>query len=86
MKEKFRAKWRATAALLLALALVLSFSLVTGVPVAASPNDWYVDASVSESGDGTSWETAFKTIQEGVNAATAKWTQCNAVVPFLHTD
>ena len=71
MKEKFRAKWRAPLALLLGLALALSFSLVTGVPVAASPNDWYVDASVSESGDGTSWETAFKTIQEGVNAATA---------------
>jgi hypothetical protein len=29
----------------------------------------YVDASVSESGDGESWETAFKTIQEGIDAA-----------------
>ena len=30
---------------------------------------WYVDGSVLVSGDGTSWENAFKTIQEGVNAA-----------------
>jgi hypothetical protein len=30
---------------------------------------WYVDCSVSISGDGRSWPTAFKTIQEGVNAA-----------------
>ncbi|MDP2897092.1 MAG: right-handed parallel beta-helix repeat-containing protein [bacterium] len=30
---------------------------------------WYVDASVTASGDGTSWETAFKTIQEGIDAA-----------------
>jgi hypothetical protein len=29
----------------------------------------YVDGSVSASGDGTSWDTAFKTIQEGINAA-----------------
>jgi len=31
--------------------------------------DWYVDASVTSSGDGTSWETAFKTITEGIKAA-----------------
>ncbi len=30
---------------------------------------WYVDGSVPTSGDGTCWETAFKTIQEGINAA-----------------
>ena len=30
---------------------------------------WYVDDSVAESGDGASWETAFETIQEGINAA-----------------
>jgi hypothetical protein len=29
----------------------------------------YVDASVAVSGDGESWGTAFKTIQEGINAA-----------------
>jgi hypothetical protein len=30
---------------------------------------WYVDDSVAASGDGTSWETAFKKIQEGIDAA-----------------
>jgi hypothetical protein len=30
---------------------------------------WYVDASVPASGDGRSWETAFKTVQDGINAA-----------------
>ena len=30
---------------------------------------WYVDGSVSTSGDGTSWGTAFKTIQDGIDAA-----------------
>jgi len=32
--------------------------------------EWYVDASVSGSGNGQSWETALKTIQEGIDAAT----------------
>ncbi len=31
--------------------------------------EWYVDGSVAESGDGKSWETAFKAIQTGINAA-----------------
>jgi hypothetical protein len=31
--------------------------------------EWYVDASVADSGDGRSWETAFQTIQEGIDAA-----------------
>lgn len=30
---------------------------------------FYVDGAVSVSGDGSSWETAFKTIQEGIRAA-----------------
>jgi len=30
---------------------------------------WYVDGSVVASGDGTSWATAFKTVQEGVTAS-----------------
>ncbi len=30
---------------------------------------WYVDGSVSQSGDGTSWSEAFKTIQEGIEAS-----------------
>ncbi len=35
----------------------------------ASPGTWHVDGSVPVSGDGTLWETAFKTIQEGIDAA-----------------
>jgi hypothetical protein len=36
----------------------------------ASPDaDWYVSASAPPSGDGRSWKTAFRTIQEGINAA-----------------
>ncbi len=38
-------------------------------PTMAPPSAWYVDGSVPESGDGTSWETAFKTIQKGIAAA-----------------
>jgi len=30
---------------------------------------WYVDASVPESGNGATWETAFKTIQGGIDSA-----------------
>ena len=35
----------------------------------ASGTTWYVDAVVPESGNGQSWETAFKTIQQGIDAA-----------------
>lgn len=38
---------------------------------AASANTWYVSASVQQSGDGTSWETAFQKIQQGIDAASA---------------
>lgn len=31
--------------------------------------EWYVDDSASVSGDGTSWEAAFQSIQEGIDAA-----------------
>ena len=40
-----------------------------GMPWPLATPEWYVDDSVAESGDGTSWETAFKTIQEGIDAA-----------------
>ena len=36
---------------------------------AAAGTTWYVDSSVSVSGDGQSWETAFRTIEEGMEAA-----------------
>ncbi len=45
--------------------IVLSVCVSTGVLAGT----WYVDQSVSESGDGTSWGTALKTIHEGVDAA-----------------
>ncbi|MHC4660134.1 MAG: right-handed parallel beta-helix repeat-containing protein [Planctomycetota bacterium] len=34
-----------------------------------SDNVWYVDGSVGASGDGASWDNAFKTIQEGLDNA-----------------
>ncbi len=34
-------------------------------------NKWYVDGNINASGDGTTWEKAFKTIQEGINGASA---------------
>ncbi len=55
--------------LLLVLALVLTLGLVTGLPVVADSTIWYVDAGVEVSGDGTSWEEAFKTISEAITAA-----------------
>ncbi len=45
-------------------------ALVTACVLQASwGTTWYVNASVGFSGDGTSWEAAFKTIQEGIDAA-----------------
>jgi len=35
----------------------------------ATAATWYVDDSVPSSGDGTTWETAFETIQQGIDAA-----------------
>ncbi len=42
---------------------------VTSVMSAPFPTYWYVDCDVESSGDGTEWGKAFKTIQEGINAA-----------------
>ena len=47
---------------LLLLSVLLAFS-------AAGAATWYVDDSVGSSGDGTSWATAFKTIQQGIIAS-----------------
>ncbi|MBN1186127.1 MAG: right-handed parallel beta-helix repeat-containing protein [Bacteroidales bacterium] len=38
-------------------------------PTVKESDEWYVDSSVSESGDGTSWATAFKTITAAVDMA-----------------
>ncbi len=48
--------------------LVLALWVIC-VFVSADCAEWYVDDSVSASGDGTSWETALKTIQEGIDIA-----------------
>ncbi len=57
--------------LIIALGVVLSLGLVTGLPAVAGSTTWYVDASVSESGNGTAPESAFQTITEAIVAAGA---------------
>lgn len=49
--------------------VVMLLSAVVVMPSALAAQTWYVDGAVSSSGDGTSWETAFKKIQEGIDAA-----------------
>ena len=48
----------------------ISVYVLSSLPAGASAAVWYVDASVAESGDGRSQLTAFKAIQEGIDAAT----------------
>jgi len=50
----------------LATAIVV---LVVSIYLPGWAATWYVDDSVGSSGDGKSWETAFKKIQEGIDAA-----------------
>jgi len=49
--------------------LLAILSTVICVSVPASATTFHVDGSVLSSGDGTSWETAFKKIQEGIDKA-----------------
>jgi hypothetical protein len=42
--------------------------LAVCVPGLALATTWYVDGSIPQSGDGTSWESAFKTVQEAKGA------------------
>lgn len=51
------------------IGLTASISLMLGTAAFAVPKTVYVDRNVASSGDGSSWASAFKTIQEGVNAA-----------------
>lgn len=44
--------------------------VVLSISPGLSASEWHVDDSVAQSGDGTSWEDAFKAIQEGINAST----------------
>ena len=62
MGENSTMKTRAARQTALLAALVL-------LPAARPAATWYVDASVSGSGDGSACQTAFKTIQEGMDAA-----------------
>lgn len=57
-----------------AVPLATSLFLLTTVPFNLTAAEWHVDASVAQSGDGTSLETTFKTIQEGINAASEGYT------------
>ncbi len=52
-----------------AVLLLASIFLVISPLTVLLAAELHVDVSVTESGDGTSWENAFKTIQEGINAA-----------------
>ncbi len=49
--------------------LLVLASWVICVFVPSDCAEWYVDDSVSESGDGRSWEKAFKRIQQGIDEA-----------------
>ncbi len=49
-------------------AFSLTLLLATVPPAPALPATWYVSSSVPSSGDGSSWQTAFKTIQQGIDA------------------
>ena len=52
------------------LSLVVVFLACTSIAPALCADTWYVDGSIPASGDGTSWGSAFATIQEGIDAAT----------------
>ena len=54
------------------LRTVLSVTAAFLAPAIASgltAAEWYVDSSVSQAGDGQTWETAFKNIEQGINAS-----------------
>jgi fructose-specific component phosphotransferase system IIB-like protein len=49
--------------------LIVAVGLGVVFPQPASSLTWYVDGSVTASGDGMTWETAFRSIQEGIDAS-----------------
>ncbi len=53
----------------IAIMLLVTSGIGAITPVKAAGNVWYVDASVASSGNGTTPSSAFKTITEGINAA-----------------
>ena len=56
------------------------------------PIVWYVDASAEASGDGTTWETAYQTLQEALTAASSPsnedeiWLADGVYLPTLGSD
>jgi len=48
---------------------IMSFAACVSLSHVTTGETWYVDGSVSASGNGKSWETALKTIQEGIDKA-----------------
>lgn len=56
------------------------------VSFSATARTIYVDKSVAVSGDGTSWATAFKTIQEGCDAASSSEVDTVLVAPGEYGD
>ena len=51
--------------------LFATAGLSLGITLSAAGDTWYVDDSVSTSGDGSGWTQAFKTLQEGLAEANA---------------
>ncbi len=51
------------------VSLTVDMGAYEHVPSGPTAEKWYVDDSVSSSGDGKSWATAFKTIQEAIDSA-----------------
>jgi len=71
---------------LLTLSKVLSFLLIGLLSSSAMAAIWYVDSEMTGSGDGTSWATAFQTIQEAVDAAVSEdeiWVKKGVYVLFF---
>lgn len=67
------------------LVVVVLVAFATTV-FAVEPRTIYVDRSVAASGDGTTWAKAFKTIQEGVNAASTEVVDTILVAPGVYGD
>jgi len=48
---------------------IVVFICLAATPLAVHEATWYVDGAVKRSGNGQSWAGAFRTIQEGIDAA-----------------
>lgn len=66
--------------------LTLLFFFTAALALFAEPKTIYVDQKVAASGDGLSWKTAVKTIQEGVNKASKTEVDTVLVAPGEYAD